>query len=245
MALLNDKDRQVVRDHLEKSLFSPVTLLYFTQEMACQFCAETEELLHEVASLSNKIKFNVYSFVTDQDVAKEYGIDKVLATVVMSDVDYGVRFFGIPSGHEFVSLIEAIVDVSQGTSDLAEETREALKEVMEPVHMQVYITPTCPYCPRAVRLAHSLAVASDWIRADMVEAVEFPQLSNKYQVYGVPKTIINEETSVVGAVPEPALVAGVLQAVGIMTPEEVEELMEDLGAQAKTLGSREWTQDKA
>ncbi len=234
MALLDDEDRQVVEDHLEDSLFSPVTLLYFTQETACQFCTETEEVLREVASLSDKVELQIYSFVEDEDVAEEYGIDKIPATVVMSDADYGVRFFGIPSGYEFTSLIEAMVDVSQGTSDLAEETREALKEIVEPVHMQVFITPTCPYCPGAVRLAHSMAVANEWIQADMVEATEFPQLANKYRVQGVPKTIINEEIPVEGAVPEAVLVARILQALEIITAEDVEELIQDLGAEPQS-----------
>ncbi|MGM0401886.1 MAG: protein disulfide oxidoreductase [Chloroflexota bacterium] len=234
MALLDDEDRRVVEDHLEESLFSPVTLLYFTQETECQFCADTREVLREVASLSEKVELEVHSFIADKEMAEEYGIDKIPGTAVMSDVDYGVRFFGVPSGYEFTSLIEAIVDVSQGTSDLAEETREALKEVMEPVHMQVFITPTCPYCPGAVRLAHSMAVASEWIQADMVEAVEFPQLANKYRVQGVPKTIINEEVSVEGAVPEAVLVARILQAIEIITAEDVEALTQDLDAEPQS-----------
>lgn len=234
MALLDDEDRRVVKEHLEESLFSPVTLLYFTQETECQSCADAKEVLREVADLSEKVKLEVHSFIADKEMAEKYGIDKIPGTAVMSDADYGVRFFGIPSGYEFTSLIEAIVDVSQGTSDLAEETREALKEIMEPVHMQVFITPTCPYCPGAVRLAHSMAVASEWISADMVEAVEFPQLANKYQVYGVPKTIINEEVSVEGAVPEEVLVARILQAIEIITAEDVEALIEDLDVQAES-----------
>ena len=55
-------------------------------------------------------------------------------------------------------------------------------------------------------LAHRLAMESDWIRADMVEATEFPHLANKYQVYGVPRTVINETIQVEGAVPEPMFV---------------------------------------
>ncbi len=55
-------------------------------------------------------------------------------------------------------------------------------------------------------LAHRLAIESDWIRADMVEATEFPHLANKYQVYGVPRTVINETIHIEGAVPEPMLI---------------------------------------
>jgi len=69
----------------------------------------------------------------------------------------------------------------------------------------VYVTPTCPYCPRAVLLAHKLALASDLVTADMVEATEFPHLANKYHVYGVPRTVINEVIHIEGAVPEGAL----------------------------------------
>jgi glutaredoxin len=81
------------------------------------------------------------------------------------------------------------------------------------VHFQVFVTPTCPYCPQAVRLAHKLAIESDLIRADMVEAIEFPQLSNKYHVHGVPRTVINETVHQEGAAPEPMLLAKLLEAV--------------------------------
>lgn len=54
-------------------------------------------------------------------------------------------------------------------------------------------------------LAHQLAIESDLITADMVEATEFPHLANKYQVMGVPRTVINETIQIEGAVPEPRL----------------------------------------
>jgi len=85
--------------------------------------------------------------------------------------DFGIRFFGIPSGYEFTSVIEDIADVSRGKVDLQDKTREVLAGLTEPVHMQVFVTPTCPYCPRAVRLAHMFAIASDLVRGDMVEAM--------------------------------------------------------------------------
>ena len=62
----------------------------------------------------------------------------------------------------------------------------------------------------------------------MVESIEFPHLANKYNVYGVPRTVINEETHLEGAAPEPLFVAKIQEAVGLMTPEEVEKLVDDL-----------------
>ena len=142
MPLLNDKDRQFLQDHLASELVAPVKLLYFTQTLACQFCKETEQVLQELAELSDKIALQVYNFVTDKEVAEAYGIDKIPATVVMGEVDHGVRFYGIPSGYEFTSLVEDVVDVSRGSTSLSAETREALARLPEPVHIQVFVTPT-------------------------------------------------------------------------------------------------------
>jgi len=234
MALLSDKDAKFLVDHLKKSLKEPVRLLYFGQTIACQFCRETQQILEEVAALSDKVTLEPYNFVTDKDVAEEYGIDKIPATVVVGKKDYGIRFFGIPSGYEFTSLIEDIVDVSKGETNLMDETKDALASLEEDVNLQVFVTPTCPYCPAAVRMAHSMAIASDKVTAAMVESIEFPQLANKYSVYGVPRTVINEDTHMEGAAPEPLLLAKVLQAVGKMTEGDVEELMKAMGANLET-----------
>jgi glutaredoxin-like protein len=231
--MLSPKDREFLQGHLAHTLEKPVKLLLFTQTVACQFCQETEQVLTELAELSDRISLEVYSFMADQEMVKRYGIDKIPATVVMSDVDYGIRFYGIPSGYEFTSLIEDVIDVSQGSTGLSAATLAQITAIQQPVHLQVFVTPTCPYCPAAVRLAHSLAIASTKIRADMVESIEFPQLANKYHVHGVPKTVINESTTVEGAAPEPLLVARVLQSVGLMSQEDVEALAETMqhGAQ--------------
>ena len=233
MALLNDQDRQFLEEHLGNTMEQPVRLLYFTQTLACQFCQETEQVLREVEALSDKITLEVYNLVTDKDMAESYGVNKIPATVVRSDVDYGVRFYGIPSGYEFTSLVEAIVDVSTGSTELDDETLAELERIDDDVHLQVFVTPTCPYCPTSVRAAHSLAVASPKVRADMVESIEFPHLANKYGVQGVPRTIINETTMVEGALPEQLLVAYILKAQGLLSEEEVEALIEDLDVETE------------
>jgi glutaredoxin-like protein len=204
MAILNDRVRKEVRSHLS-GLTNPVTFKVFTQSFECEYCRETRELVEEVASLSDKIAVEVYDFEKDKSVADRYGIDKIPALAVIGAKDYGVRLYGIPSGYEFTTLIEDILLVSRGDSGLSSATRALVKRLTKPVHIQVFVTPTCPYCPRAVILAHQLAVESDLITADMVEAIEFPHLANKYQVMGVPRTVINETIHIEGAVPEPML----------------------------------------
>jgi glutaredoxin-like protein len=142
VAFLSDKDRKLLQEHLTQALSAPVKLVYFTQTIACQFCRETEQLLREVADLSDKITLEVYNFVTDKEIASQYGIDKIPATVIMDEKDYGIRIFGIPSGYEFMTLIEDIVDVSHGKPSLTDTTVEMLKDLPEPVHLQVFVTPT-------------------------------------------------------------------------------------------------------
>ena len=202
MALLNEEVKQEVQQQLA-DLESPVRLVMFTQEFECQFCTETRQLIEEVAEQSDRLKAEIYDFVEDQELAEEYGIDKIPAVAVLSNEDdYGIRFYGIPSGYEFTSLLEAIRRVAAGDPGLTEETERFLSQLDEPIQLQVFVTPTCPYCPQAVVLAHQMALASPMVRADMVEAQEFPHLSNKYQVMGVPRTVINESTFVEGAAPE-------------------------------------------
>jgi len=233
MALLSDKDRKFLIDHFDKSLDDPVKLLFFTQTVACQFCAETANILEEVSALSDKISLETYNFVTDKEVAEEYGVDKIPAIAVMGAQDYGIRFFGILFGYDFTSLVEDIVDFSSVTTILSQETLDLIAGLEEPVHLQVFITPTCPYCPAAVRMAHSLAIASDKVTADMVESIEFPHLANKYKVQGVPRTIINEDTHLEGAAPEPLLTAKIQQALGLLDEKDVEQLMADMVAEAE------------
>jgi len=202
MPLLNEDVKQQVREQLA-GLESPVRLVMFTQEFECDFCAETRQLVQEVAGLSDQLEAEIYDFVEDEEQAEDYGIDKIPAVAVVGEEDdYGIRFYGIPSGYEFTSLLEAIRRVATGDAGLTGETLRFLSQLSDPVHLQVFVTPTCPYCPQAVVLAHQMALASPMVQADMVEAQEFPHLSTKYQVMGVPRTVINESTFVEGAAPE-------------------------------------------
>lgn len=214
MPLLSEQDATAIREQLDEMLTHPVKLVMFTQEFECMYCRETRQILEELTELSSLLSLQVYDFVADQEIADRYGVDKIPAAVIVraaedgaDDIDYGIRFYGIPSGYEFVSLLEAIKLVGGAAPSLSPTTLEALETLTEPLHLQVFVTPTCPYCPRAVVLAHQMAFASSLVRADMVEATEFPQLSMKYNVMGVPRTVINEEIHIEGAVPEPMLVA--------------------------------------
>lgn len=202
MNLIKKEQQKQLKEIFDK-LENNVKLIFFTQEMECQYCAQTRQLISDVADLSNsKISVEVYDFVSNKDIVEKYKIDKIPATVVEGQKDYGIRFYGIPAGYEFTSLIGTIMAVSKGESNLSEETKSALKKLKELVHIQTFVTVTCPYCPKAVELSHRLAMESDLITADMVESAEFPHLVQKYNVMSVPKIIINDKIEFEGALPE-------------------------------------------
>lgn len=214
MGLLNS-DIQAQVSAFFAALDAPVKLVVFTQgeggALECEMCAGTRSLIEEVAALSPKLSVEVRDFVGDAEVAEAYGIDKLPAVAIVrggdQPQDYGIRLFGIPSGYEFSTLIEDIVMVSRGDPGLSDKTLAELAKLAGPVSIQVFVTPTCPHCPRAVVLAHKLAMASDKVKAAMVEATEFPHLANRYQVYGVPRTVINDVIHIEGAVPENMLIS--------------------------------------
>ena len=141
MAFIQDKDRTVIQTRFEE-LVQPVRLINFTQDVECLYCAETRKLMEELAGLSDKISLEVYDFVLDKEKVQKYSIDKIPATVIEGASDTGIRFFGIPSGYEFGTLVEDIIMVSKEDSGLEPQTREALAQLMEPVQLQVFVTPT-------------------------------------------------------------------------------------------------------
>ena len=141
MPLLDEGTQGQVRQLLEE-LKNPVKLIAFTQEFECEYCRENRGLVQELADLSDKIGAEVYDFAADQEAVQRYRVDKIPAIVVEGEKDHGVRFYGVPFGYEFVSLLEAIKSVSAGDSELAPASRHALAELDEPLHLQVFVTLT-------------------------------------------------------------------------------------------------------
>jgi glutaredoxin-like protein len=221
MALLSEQDRQTVRAHLAE-ITHPVTLLFFTQTIGGpETAAITKQILGELAELSDKIMVEEVNFVLEKDRAAKLGIEGVPAIALLRDgQDTRMRFLGAPAGYEFMSLIEAVILAGSDDSGLSDDSKKLVAEhVSGPVDIKVFVTPTCPHCPRAVTLAHRLAVESPHIRAACVEATEFMDLSRKYRVTGVPKTVVNDTVEILGAVPEDAFVRSV-----VMPPGSGEEM---------------------
>ena len=214
--LLDEKTRKELKRVLGR-LPDRVDIFYFTQENACPSCRDQQRVLEELASHTDKIKLKIFDFTRDGDESRRYRIDKIPATAVIGKKDFGIRLYGLTTGYEFQSLVEAVIMVATQKSGLAPEFEELIGRIETPVRIEVMTTLTCPYCPRAVHSALQLAMVNDNIRADMVESAEFPHLAQRYSVTGTPKTVINETHSFVGALPADRLYLEVLKAVN---PEE-------------------------
>ena len=141
MGLIGDADGQQIRQRLAE-MVNPVRLIHFTQELNLEYGRETKQLVEELAGFSDKLSVEVYNFLLDKDRVAEYGIDKVPATVIRNGKDYGIRFYGIPAGYEFSTLLDTILDVSKGDSRLNPESREKLGAITEPLQLEVFVTPT-------------------------------------------------------------------------------------------------------
>jgi glutaredoxin-like protein len=212
VSLIPEEHKEHIKTELQEKMEKPVKIIMFTQEVECQFCAQTRQLINELAALNDKIEVEIYDFLADADKAKEYGVDKVPALIVTGEKDYGIRFYGMPYGYEFQTLLESIIHVSRGRTDLSEETKNKLKEIKTSVHIQVFVTLTCPYCPMVASTSQKFAIENDLIRADVIDISEFPHLALKYAVMGTPKTVINEKVEFVGAFPEDLFLEHVLLA---------------------------------
>jgi len=151
MGLISDNDKETIRRHFDDSLSGDVEIVMFTEresliiipgKQPCEMCAQTQELLEEVVALSDKLKLTVHELSAAKEEAESLGIDRVPAFVCKGASRGRVRFFGIPSGYEFSALIADLIDVSKGTTDLSDETREYLSALTEDVNIKVFTTPT-------------------------------------------------------------------------------------------------------
>jgi glutaredoxin-like protein len=210
---IEDKILNEVKQMFE-GIDQDVTLHMFTKQEHCLLCNETLALAQQVSEQSDRITLNHCECEDlETEDAKKWKIARHPAIAIEGLGKGLIHFYGIPSGYEFGSLIESLILAGKEDHlDLDPHIIEELEKIDQPVHIQVFVTPTCPYCPRAVLAAIKFAMVNENITADCIEATEFMELSNKYAVHGVPKTIINDVVEVVGAVPEQALLAKVKEA---------------------------------
>jgi alkyl hydroperoxide reductase subunit AhpF len=142
MTLIHDDVAAQLKAEFEQ-LVNPVRLAVFSQAMADPESEQVRRLVEELAALDERLTAESVNFVLDQERVARLGIARTPAIAILgAEKDYGIRFYGMPSGYEFGTLVDAILDVSSGDSGLSEPTRSALARLERPVHVQVFSTPT-------------------------------------------------------------------------------------------------------
>jgi glutaredoxin-like protein len=178
----------------------------------------TLQLLREVAEASEHLSVTEQSLGGDA-LAAERGITRA-PTILFREVGsdrHNLRFIGLPSGYEFQTLVEVLRMLGSGESGLGEESAAKIVDIDQPIRMQAFVTPTCPYCPRAVLSAYRLALANPNVIAEGVEASEFPALAQRYRISGVPDTIVDGpagQERVLGGQPDHVFVDAVMKVAG-------------------------------
>lgn len=155
MPVLGDRDRQALSELFAKQLTGSITVDLFTQRTSpivlpssvqpsydCQTCRETEELMREVAALSDRVTLQVHDFVAEGEAARRAGVDRIPALVFRGKNKGTMRYFGAPAGYEFAVLVAGLLEAASGATSLAQATREQAAALSSPVHIKVLVTPT-------------------------------------------------------------------------------------------------------
>ena len=218
-SLIQDQQKSQLKRTFRKDLKTEVEMRLFTQRPSlitvpgrdCRYCAETQQMLEELAELSPKLHLDIVDIFSQPERAEYENILRLPALILESKGKGKLRFFGIPGGYQLSVIVEDIKTISRGVSPLSMATRKGLRSINQPVQIQVFVTPTDTACPPVARLAHALAIENTNITADIIETDEFPELAQQYGIRSVPLTIINELTQISGLVSEQEFVDKVLK----------------------------------
>jgi len=227
--LIQEQQRSQLKRIFRKDLKDDVEMRLFTQRPSpitvpgreCRYCVETQQMVEELVALSPKLRLEVVDIFAQPELAKDEDIVRVPALAFGPKGKAKLRFFGIPGGYQLSVIVEDIKTMSRGVSPLRMDTRKGLREINQPVHIQVFVTPADTASPPIARLAHALAIENEKITADIIEIEEFPALVQQYGIRSVPMTIVNEITKITGLTSEQEFVDKILQCGARKEPESI------------------------
>jgi len=211
MAVLSDSDKKALREIFESNLKEDVEIeAILDYEKNAETSKIAEDLLNEMREISNKI---VVKFIkSDLDKALEernlkidvYGNRK--GPIILFAKYPNIVWYGLPAGEEFPVFLEQIIHISKGEIHLSLEAAKHINAIKEPLDVIIFVTPTCPYCPIATHGSSMFSMLNKNVRTIVVEATEFPELSDHHNVYAVPKIVIIRNNQILdsweGALPE-------------------------------------------
>ena len=141
MSYFSDDEMRALTGRLA-GMSGPVRLVFFTQAFGCETCATTKRVLDDLTTANPLVTVDEKNMVLDAADVDTYGITAAPGIAIVGDRDRGLRFYGMPDGYELVSLLEAILLVSDGDSSLTEPSRAMIATLTEPRALQIFSTPT-------------------------------------------------------------------------------------------------------
>lgn len=179
----------------------PIKIITFI-ESGKPLCDEVVTMMMQLAALNDKIKFIEYDLIKNSDLAEKYGIDKVPGTTILAEgKPTGVKFYGIPSGHEINSLLFAILESSGVTTPLDDKLADTVKQINKKINIKVFVSLQCPHCPKAVMTAFKIALLNKNIDAEMIQTNLYSDLANRFGISSVPRIFFNDSDDLLGAQP--------------------------------------------
>lgn len=215
--LLDEENRRILKEEYWSKLVRPVKLVYFTRDdPSCQYCDLVKQILDEITDkeLTDKIEVVQYDIDKDIDLRRKLGILKAPAIIIQGINKGLIKYYGVPAGTEFPAFLETIVHVSTGEAHLPREVGEEVEALEENVNIKVFVTTSCPYCPRMVHTAYMFAMLNRRVEAEAWELSGFPDIASQYGVYAVPKVVVNEKIEWEGSVTPEYLIRKVKEAIG-------------------------------
>jgi len=208
--MLDEALKEQIKKKFSKELKGDVKLILFGKENECTFCLEYNELVEELAALSDKISAEHYPVSSPK--AKEHGIELAPSLLIYSpEHKTSAAFCGPPGNHFFPVLLEDIADASCGVPNISKDLIEKVKAIDFPVKIRVFVSQSCPYCPPAVKVAHDFSLINPKIHSEMIDGALFQELRQQYRVMGVPKTVINDKIELSGAQPPGEVLSQILR----------------------------------
>lgn len=179
---------------------APVKLKLFTTLTSggyrqCPACENTASLLQELHRASPKIEVEEISIIEDPDTATRYRVSRAPTIIIQG---HGIRYTGAPIGLETAPFVHTLVMASTGTTIFGNMI-DSIVPSLRKARIELLVTPTCPYCSQAVLIENSLVLPSAGkLSIDIVETYENPDIARKYNVSGVPVTVIDGKDTIVG-----------------------------------------------
>jgi glutaredoxin-like protein len=198
--IFNKEVLKQMKEGLDK-IKNPIKIVTFV-ESGKPLCDEVVSMMMQVAALNDKITFIEYNLIKNSDLAEKYGIDKVPGTTILAESEpTGIKFYGIPSGHEINSLLFALLESSGVSIPLENKVADTIKQINKKINIKVFVSLQCPHCPKAVMTAYKIALLNKNIDAEMIQANLYSDLSNKFGISSVPRIFFNDSDDLLGVQP--------------------------------------------